>query len=182
MKYLAHFIIFFTKVIRRIKMKISSSLFFKIGSNVIFDPNDQFSYKTITIGQDVFIGSGAKFSSQNDVIKIGNKVMFGPNVTILGGDHNTEELGKFMFDVKNKLPHNDSPIILEDDVWIGANVIILKGVKISRGSIVGAGSLVTKSCEPYSILVGTPAKVKKMRFDPSQIEIHEKSLYKEKNR
>ena len=157
-------------------MKLFSSLFNEIGKNVIFDPSDHFSYKTISIGDDVFIGSGAKFSSQNESITIGRKVMFGPNVTIMGGDHNTEEIGKYMFDVKTKLAHHDLPIQIGEDVWIGSNAIILKGVKIGRGSIIGAGSIVTKSCDPYSILVGAPAKVVKKRFSTKEIIKHEALL------
>ena len=55
-------------------------------------------------------------------------------------------------------------IIVEDDVWIGSNCVILSGVKIGKGSIVGAGSVVTKDVEPYSIVGGSPAKLIKYRF------------------
>lgn len=176
MNLIAKAFILIGKIWKRVKMKLFSSLFKEIGKNVIFDPSDHFSYKTIIIGDDVFIGSGAKFSSQNESIKIGRKVMFGPNVTIMGGDHNTEQIGKYMFDVKTKLAHHDLPVEIGEDVWIGSNAIILKGVKIGRGSIVGAGSIVTKSCDPYSILVGAPAKVVKKRFSINEISKHEALL------
>ena len=65
-------------------------------------------------------------------IKVGNKVMFGPGVTILGGDHRTNVVGTYMFDVHEKLSENDLDVVIEDDVWVGANVLILKGVKIGR--------------------------------------------------
>jgi acetyltransferase-like isoleucine patch superfamily enzyme len=52
-----------------------------------------------------------------------------------------------------------SPIIIEDDAWIGFNSIILKGVTIGKGSIVGAGSVVTKSVPPWTIVGGNPAKI-----------------------
>jgi maltose O-acetyltransferase len=55
------------------------------------------------------------------------------------------------------------PVIIEDDVWIGARVIILPGVKIGKGSIVGAGAVVTKDVEPYSIVAGVPAKLIRKR-------------------
>ena len=48
--------------------------------------------------------------------------------------------------------------MVEDDVWIGANVIVLTGVIISKGSVIAAGSIVTKNVEPYSIVAGVPAK------------------------
>ena len=59
----------------------------------------------------------------------------------------------------------DQPVVIEDDVWVGANVTILKGVTIGHGSVVAAGAVVTKSCPPYSIIGGVPAKVLKKRFD-----------------
>lgn len=66
--------------------------------------------------------------------------------------------------------------MIEDDVWCGANVTILKGVTIGRGSVVAAGAIVTKSFPPYSIIGGVPAKLIKMRFSPEEIERHEALL------
>ena len=65
-------------------------------------------------------------------------------------------------------------IIIEDDVWIGANVTILKGVTVAKGSVIGAESVVTKSTEPYSINVGNLCKKIKMRFTKEEIIKHEK--------
>ena len=72
----------------------------------------------------------------------------------------------------------DLPVVIEDGCWIGANVTILKGVTIGRGSVVAAGAVVTKSCEPYSIIGGIPAKLLKMRFTPEQIIEHERKLFR----
>jgi acetyltransferase-like isoleucine patch superfamily enzyme len=160
-------------------MYIMISLFKKYGKNVTFYPTkSSFSYRNITLGNDVYIGPGANFSSIT-VISIGNKVMFGPNVTILGGDHNISCMGKYMYDVKEKLPENDLPVYIEDDVWIGASAIILKGVRIGTGSVVAAGAIVTKDVEPYSIVVGVPAKKIKMRFSEEDILSHIKLLKQE---
>jgi acetyltransferase-like isoleucine patch superfamily enzyme len=68
-----------------------------------------------------------------------------------------------MFDDSNK------ETIIGNDVWIGANATILAGVRVGDGAIVGANSLVTKDVEPYSIVVGTPAKHQRYRFDPETI-------------
>ena len=68
-------------------------------------------------------------------------------------------------------------MVIEDGCWIGANVTILKGVTIGRGSIVAAGAVVNKSCEPYSVIGGIPAKLLKMRFTPEQIIEHEQKLF-----
>ena len=87
-------------------------------------------------------------------------------------------IGKHLIDVTDdeKSPEQDLPVVIEDGVWCGANVTILKGVTIGRGSIVAAGAVVTKSCAPYSIIGGIPAKLIRMRFTPLQILEHERLL------
>ena len=67
-------------------------------------------------------------------------------------------------------------MVVEDGCWIGANVAILKSVTIGRGSVVAAGAVVTRSCPPYSIVGGVPARVIKPRFTAEQIEEHESLL------
>jgi acetyltransferase-like isoleucine patch superfamily enzyme len=64
------------------------------------------------------------------------------------------------------------PVVIEQDVWIGAAVIILKGVTIGEGAVIGAGSLVTKDIPPYTIAVGTPAKSIKKRFSDEELKRH----------
>ena len=76
-----------------------------------------------------------------------------------------------------KLPNNDLPVVIEDDVWCGANVTILKGVTIGHGSIVAAGAVVTKSFPPYSIIGGVPAKLIKKRLSDGEAEENDKKLY-----
>ena len=71
---------------------------------------------------------------------------------------------------------------IEDDVWCGANVTILKGVTIGRGSIVAAGAVVTKSFPPYSIIGGVPAKLLNHRFTKEQIIEHENIVYSKEER
>lgn len=157
-------------------MYIYLPLFKKRGKNILFFPlNSSFSYKTIEMGDDVFIGPGARFSAIKE-IKIGSKVMFGPSVTIMGGDHNFSQVGRYMFDVHEKLPKNDSPVVIKDDVWIGNNAIILKGVTIGEGSIIAAGSLVIKDMPEYSIIGGVPAKVLKQRFSEEDIKKHKEQI------
>jgi serine acetyltransferase len=67
-------------------------------------------------------------------------------------------------------PSCKGDIIIQNDVWIGAKSTIMSGVKISNGSIVGAGSVVTKDVPPYAIVAGNPAKIVKSRFTEEQIE------------
>lgn len=148
------------------------------GSNFIFDSHSVFTYKNIQVGDDVFIGEGAHFSATNSQIEIGDKVMFGPGVTMMTGDHNTSVIGKYMKDVKTKKDTDDQAIIIQKDVWIGANVTILKGVTIGEGSIIAAGALVITNVEPYSIYGGVPAKIIKKRFSPEEIIKHKKMINK----
>ena len=151
-------------------------LFASCGRNVKFNPFDRFSYNTINIGDDVYIGSGACFSAAKR-LSIGSKVMFGPYVTIMGGDHNTATIGAYMFDVNRKRVSDDLPVTIEDDVWIGACAVILKGVTIRRGSIVGAGAVVTRDTLPYSVVAGIPARVIKYRWPFAKVIEHEEMLY-----
>jgi len=176
MKPVISFVFLLFKSIRRSKVIVKRRLFAKVGTNFIFHPADLFSYSTITVGNDVYIGPGAKFSASESSITLGNKIMFGPNVTIMGGGHNTSVVGSYMYDVKEKLPENDLPVVIEDDVWVGCNVVILKGVTIGRGAIVAAGSVVINSVEPYSIVGGVPAKKISQRFTVAEIIEHEKIL------
>lgn len=58
-------------------------------------------------------------------------------------------------------------VVIEDDVWIGAHATILKGVRIGRGAVVGAGAVVTRSVPEYSVVAGVPAEIKRSRIDTS---------------
>ena len=115
-------------------------------------------------------------------LTIGDKVIFGPNPTIITGDHRIDVIGKYIIDSHDKLIENDAPVIIEDDVWTGANITILKGVTIGRGSVIAAGAVVNKSCPPYSIIGGVPAKVLKYRFSIEEVLKHERLLYPENKR
>ena len=153
------------------------------GSNVRFSAlTSDFTYRNITIGNDVYIGPHALFLCTESQIFIGNKVLFGPHVTIIGGDHRITDVGRFIYDVLDKHPEDDQDVHIEDDVWIGTNTTLLKGVTVGRGAVVAAGALVTKDVPPYAIVGGVPAKVLKYRFTPEQIQEHERQLYAEDKR
>lgn len=157
-------------------MLLQRSLFKKCGRNFYFGHGCEFSYDNIEIGNDVYIGPGSNIIAAISTIRIGNKVMFGPNVTILAGDHRTDIVGSYMKDVVEKLPENDLDVTIEEDVWIGANTVILKGVTIGKGSVVGASSVVLKDIPPYSIYVGNPGIKIRSRWDSITIARHEEML------
>jgi acetyltransferase-like isoleucine patch superfamily enzyme len=91
---------------------------------------------------------------------IGDYVMIAPGVSILNSTHGFSRLDIPMV-LQGRIEHLNP--ILEDDVWVGRNAIILPGVIIKKGSVVGAGAVVTKNIEEYSIVGGVPAKLIKMR-------------------
>ena len=106
-------------------------------------------------------------------IKIGENVFIAWNVTIF--DHNSHSLN---YNVRrNDLPHlfngkktwedvGISPTIIEEDVWVGVNAIILKGITIGKGSIIAAGAVVTKNVPPNTLVAGNPAQVvKDLKYD-----------------
>lgn len=132
----------------------------------------------LSIGDGTSIPKGSTFYCTDAPLTIGRKVIFGPHPTIITGDHRTDIIGKYIIDVtrEEKLPENDRPVVIEDDVWVGANVTILKGVTIGRGSIVAAGAVVTKSFPPYSVIGGVPAHLLKRRFCDEEIVRHEQKL------
>lgn len=152
-------------------------LFREHGKNIWFDPDGVYSFENIILGSDVSLGLCPTLMAAKSVIQIGSKVMFGPHVTVVGGGHNTAEIGRFMFDLTEKRPGDDRGVIIEDDVWVGTRAVILRGVTVGRGSIVAAGSVVTKSVPPYAIVAGCPANVIKLRWDIDALIRHEEMLY-----
>lgn len=178
LRWLARLVILWRRVWRRLNMLILRSAFGRHGHHFIFDPDALYSYQNIEVGDDVSIGTGAVFLAAESKIIIGNKVMFGPNVTVVGGRHNTSVVGRFMYDVHEKQLDDDQDIIIEDDVWLGAGATILKGVRIGRGSVVAAGALVNKDVLPYSLVGGIPARVIGIRFENFEtLCSHDSALY-----
>ncbi len=154
-------------------------LFGSHGRNFRFDPDGDYSFGSIRVGDDVHLGMRPTLNATRSCIRIGNKVMFGPEVTIRGGNHRTDIVGRFMFDVReaDKRPEDDLGVVIEDDVWVGTRAVVLHGVTIGRGSIVAAGAVVTKSVPPYAIVGGVPARVLRFRWDVDTILRHEATLY-----
>lgn len=169
-----------SRIFHYIQRILKIKKFIKHGSNIFFCPwNSKFTYQNIELGNHISIGEYADFIATRSKIKIGDHVVFAPKVSMRGGDHRIDIVGRFVDTVKDneKLPENDLDIIIEGDNWIGMNVTILKGVTIGRGTIVGAGSVVTKNLPPYSICAGVPCRFIKRRFTEKQIQEHEIILY-----
>lgn len=116
-------------------------------------------FSTINNGVgDVIIGDRTIIGISNVIIgpvSIGNEVMLAQNIVISGMNHGYEDIT--ISPAKQKVIRKQ--IIIEDEVWIGANSVVTAGVTIGRHSIIGAGSVVTKDIPEYSIAMGNPAKV-----------------------
>ena len=126
------------------------------GKNVNIEKGAQFSHN-ISLGDNSGIGVNAFISPY---VTIGNDVMMGPECMMYSTNHNFERTDIPMW---KQGFSKEQPIVIEDDVWIGGRVIILGGVRVGKGSIIGAGSVVTKDVEPYSIVGGNPAKLIRKR-------------------
>ncbi len=107
---------------------------------------------TLEIGNSVFINYGCSFGATK-LIRIGANCNIGTHVIMIDNDFHRLEP-----EHRNERPPS-APIILEDNVWLGARVIVLRGVTIGSGSVIGAGSVVSRDIPPRSIAAGVPAKV-----------------------
>jgi len=133
----------------------------RVGENVRFgkDTRVDAGYGGhVSIGSDVLIDDNCFITAQK-LIEIGNHVQISAYSFVTDFNHNFP---------KRDVPINQQgctshPVIIKDDVWIGAHCVILSGVTIGKGAVIGAGSVVTKSVKPYAIAVGNPAREIKKR-------------------
>lgn len=144
-----------------------------IGS-ILWAPN------SLQIGNDVYIGKNCTIEVDG---YIGNYVLIANMVGIIGRwDHDFLAIGRPMSqtpwigDSDYKGAGLGKKIIIEDDVWVGFGSILLSGIKIGRGAVIAAGSVVTKDVEPYSIVAGVPARQTSVRFTENEILQHESKL------
>ena len=140
----------------------------------ILNPDNLYMGELTNIDEGAFIMkkySGAAF---------GLTVITGGHISVPGKHH------KMINDaIKNQLDINheeDQDIIVDEDVWIGARSVLLRGVHLGRGCIVGAGSVVRRSVPPYAMVTGNPAKIVGFRFTPKEMAIHEEALMPEEER
>jgi len=126
--------------------------------------------ENITVESGVFLGDARDIEIGRNVqinedcwirnVSIGEDVMLAPRVMVLNYGHNAESVD---------VPMNSQGVrvyprtVIENDVWVGAAAIVMPGVKVCTGSIVAAGSIVTKDTEPYSVVGGNPARLIKYR-------------------
>jgi len=131
----------------------------KIGNNVSISNNVRITGK-LELGNDTSIAQNCSISGEKVGVYIGESCMIAPGCVIVAFNHG--------FDIKDipmvKQAKVEKAIYIEDDVWIAANCTITCGVRIGKGSIIGANSVVNKDVPSYAIVGGVPAKFIKYRF------------------
>lgn len=142
----------------------------------ISNPKNVFLYENTKIDNAIILSTNAKF-----VVKKRSACTSGLKVST--GNHE-RRIGRFYRTITEaeKKKGLDHDVIVEEDCWIGMNVILLNGVVVRRGTTIAAGAVVTKSTPPYSVMGGVPAKHIKFYWNIDQIIEHEKSLYPEDER
>lgn len=150
----------------------------KIGQKTRIDLSkdaDLFLGNNVSISRNVYlypykmkIGNNVKIQDNNRIygnVIIGNSVILAPNIYISSSTHNYNlEEGLTIMEQDKKYVPNDRLVVIEDDCWIGINVVIMPGVKIAKGCVIGSNSVVTKDTEEYTVYGGIPAIKLKNRY------------------
>ena len=151
---------------KRWMKRIKNAFYYKVGmrfpySKVRVCAMRKLGYK---VGESVYFPSDLvitqNFVENSASITLGDRVSIAPRVMLLALSHPNAS------NIRDSIVTSKHTIIIEDDVWIGAGSIILSGVTVGKGAVIGAGSVVTKDVEPYTIVVGNPArKIKDVTID-----------------
>lgn len=163
---------------------VTKRRFAKCGEGVVLTPPFKFiGSNNIYIGANVAIGSNAMISALNAKFICAENCAIAEGLTVHTGNH-ARMVGKFVTDITedNKPFGFDFDVIVQEDVWIGANVTILAGCVVGRGCTIAAGAVVTKSTPPYSVCGGVPARFIKFYWTIEQIIEHESRLYPKEKR
>ena len=114
----------------------------------------------LTCGRQVSIGRGCQLTC-TEGITLGDDVLLGPGVLLVSNNHEWTDPDRHIRDQGLR----GAPIVVGDDVWIGANVVVLPGVTIGEGAVVAAGSIVRDDVDPYTVVAGAPARAVSRRGD-----------------
>ncbi|MHA3772782.1 acyltransferase [Verrucomicrobiota bacterium sgz303538] len=125
------------------------------------DPAASSPVSSLEVGAGTYIGELNNIRAAGGAIRIGIKCLVSQHVSIIAANHVIGPREEYILD--QPWDHVKTGVTIEDDCWIGCGAIILPGVNVGRGCVVGAGSVVTKSVPPYSVIAGSPAKVIRTR-------------------
>jgi chloramphenicol O-acetyltransferase type B len=122
------------------------------------------------VGNHIYVGKDCHFGAD---VSLGSFVLIASRVSFVGGDHVWNVVGvPIMCTGREEV----RKVTVSDDVWIGHGAIILHGVTLGEGCIVAAGSVVTKSVRPYTIVAGNPAQMIGMRFPEEVVDKHRQQM------
>ncbi|PMB65424.1 Maltose O-acetyltransferase [Beauveria bassiana] len=141
------------------RTKALGDIFGKIGKGAYIEPPLNVDYGCNIVIGDNFYSNFNLVILDCAIVQIGNRVQFGPFVSIFAATHETGVQSR-----RDGVEYA-TPVVIGDDCWIGGNTTIMPGVTIGKGCTVGAGSIVTKSIPDFSVALGTPARVIK-KVDP----------------
>lgn len=141
---------------KRIRVFFARLIMEKVGENINVEKGAVFGSK-VSLGSHSGIGVDCQLYGP---VKIGEYVNMGPEVIVYTQNHRFD---KTDIPMQFQGYSGINPVVIEDDVWLGRRVIILPGVRIGKGSVIGAGSVLAKSVPEYSVVVGNPARVIKHR-------------------
>lgn len=135
------------------RRKLLQELFGAVGEGVEIEPPFHCDYGgNILVGERFFANFGCVILDCAEV-RIGDRVMLGPNVQLYTATHPLDP------ELRAQGLELAKPIVIEDDVWIGGGAIVLPGVRIGRGAVIGAGSVVSKNVPPMVLAAGNPCRV-----------------------
>lgn len=166
------------KIFKKIKRSYVIKQIGESGHNLVIGDDIRGNLSNVIIGNSTYLGDNVFFNCLLAKVVIGNYVIIADDVLFITGNHRFNMVGKRICEISNieKESDDDQDILIQDDVWIGSRAIILKGVTIGEGSIIGAGSVVTKDVPPYTIVAGNPARPIKKRFNDAEILKHKEML------
>jgi len=154
--------------------------FASCGENVILEqPCKVNKPQNIYMGSNIAIRGFFTFISHTGRLYIKDNCDISQCLTVITGNHTIKpDIDKWQIESNHMgIGDDEKDTVIEEDVWIGFHVTLLPGVRIGRGSIIGAGSVVTKSIPPYTIAAGSPCRVIRMKYSKEEILVREKKLY-----
>ena len=136
-----------------LRTKLLRELLAEVGENCYVEPPLHANWGCHThFGNNVYANFNLTLVDDTDIF-VGDNVMFGPNVTLATAGHPVDP------ELRRKVAQFNLPIRIRNNVWIGANAVVLPGITIGDNSVIGAGSVVTRDVPPDVVAVGNPCRV-----------------------
>lgn len=158
--YLAPYTNFLLKEMDKLKIGDKSVIGCYTTIAVSNDPSGNKENAYLTIGTNTYIGEYNNLRAAGGRLTIGNNCLISQHITIVTSNHNIKKMHLIQ---EQAWTDKNNYVTICNDVWIGANSVILPGVTINIGAVIAAGTIVTKDVPPYAIVAGNPAKIIKYR-------------------